>query len=265
MAEIATSVLHNVGNLLNTAMTSSAVIREVVGHSRVGTLTRLAELLRSRPEGFGEFVRSDSRGQKVPQFISEIAAALADEHQVTTEKLQVLAESQEQIRQIIALQQCYAGVTGVKDLVHLPGLIEDATRLFVESFKKHDIAITCDFVQPLPQITVEKHKLLQILINLLQNARDATKGRPREDRQIRIAAASKNPDTVTMELTDNGVGISPENQQRIFNYGFTTKDSGHGFGLHGCANLAREMGGTLQATSPGPEQGATFILTLPLH
>jgi DNA-binding response OmpR family regulator len=264
MAEIATSVLHNVGNLLNSAMTSSTVIREAVGHSKVSTLSRLAEILRTRPEGLLEFVRSDPRGQKLTDFITEIAAALTAEHQLVAEKLQILAESQEQIRQIIALQQSYAGVTGVKDSIHLPGLIEDATRLFIESFKKHEIAISCDFVRELPAINVEKHKLLQILINLLQNARDATKSRNREDRLILIAVASKSPGTVAIELTDNGVGISPEVQQRIFNFGFTTKAGGHGFGLHGCANLAREMGGTLAASSPGPEQGATFTLTLPI-
>ena len=264
MAEIATSVLHNVGNLLNSAMTSSTVIREAVGHSKVSTLSRLAEILRTRPEGLLEFVRSDPRGQKLTDFITEISAALTAEHGLVADKLQVLAESQEQIRQIIALQQSYAGVTGVKDGVHLPGLIEDATRLFVESFKKHDIAISCDFAENLPEINVEKHKLLQILINLLTNARDATKGRNREDRRIFITAASKSPGMVTIELTDNGIGISPEVQARIFNYGFTTKAGGHGFGLHGCANLTREMGGTLTASSPGPEQGATFTLTLPI-
>lgn len=264
MAEIATSVLHNVGNLLNTAMTSSTVIRETVGHSRVVSLTRLAEVLRNQPQGLLEFVRSDPRGAKVTEFISEIAAALGSEHQLVAGKLAVLAESHEQIRQIIALQQSYAGVTGVKDSVHLPGLIEDATRLFIESFKKHEIAIRCDFSPELPAILVEKHKLLQILINLLTNARDATKSRNREDRHIRITAACGTPDTVTMELTDNGVGISPENQERIFNFGFTTKADGHGFGLHGCANLAREMGGTLKASSPGQGQGATFSLTLPI-
>ena len=264
MAEIATSVLHNVGNFLNTAMTSSTVIREVVGHSKVGTLTRLSELLGSRPEGLAEFVRSDPRGQKIPAFMAELAAALTGEHQVMAEKLQVLAESHEQIRQIIALQQSYAGVAGVKESVDLQSLIEDATRLFVESFKKHDIAITCDFGRGVPQIHVEKHKLMQILINLLQNARDATKNRGREDRHIRITAASQTPDTVAIELTDNGEGISSENLQRIFNYGFTTKAGGHGFGLHGCANLAREMGGALKASSPGLDQGASFVLTLPI-
>ena len=264
MAEIATSVLHNVGNLLNSAMTSSTVIRETVGHSRVVSLTRLAEVLRNHPGGLPEFVRSDPRGGRLTEFFSEIAAALGSEHQVVAGKLQVLAESHEPIRQIIALQQSYAGVTGVKDSIKLPGMIEDATRLFMESFKKHDITISTEFASDLPAILVEKHKLMQILINLLQNARDATKGRSREDRRIHIRAAQLSPDKVIVELTDNGVGISPEQQARIFNFGFTTKADGHGFGLHGCANLTKEMGGTLQATSPGAEQGATFSLTLPI-
>jgi signal transduction histidine kinase len=263
MAEIATSVLHNVGNLLNTAMTSSTIIREVVGHSKISTLTRLAELLGQQTD-FPRFIQADARGGKVPMFLTEIASVMAREHQLISDKLHVLAESQEQIRQIIALQQTYAGVAGVKDAVSLSVLIGDATRLFVESFKKHDIEIECAFAPELPLVNVEKHKLLQILINLLQNARDATKTLERGDRRIHISASLTTPDTVAITLADNGVGIRPENLERIFNFGFTTKPNGHGFGLHGCANLAREMGGALTVASPGHAQGATFTLSLPV-
>ena len=264
MAEIATSVLHNVGNLLNTAMTSSTIIKEALGRSKVATLSRLAEILSSRKEDLAEFVRSDPRGQKLTDFVSEIAAALAAEHRLVSEKQQSLAESQEQIRQIIALQQSYAGVSGIKEPVQLTHVIQDAARLFLESFKKHEIAITTDLAADFPEVWVEKHKLLQILINLLQNARDATKTRGREDRRIVITGSRPSPGMVRIEFTDNGMGIPPENMERIFNYGFTTKVGGHGFGLHSCANLAREMGGSLKAASPGANQGATFSLTLPL-
>ena len=264
MAEIATSVLHNVGNLLNTATTSSTVILEALGRSRLSTLTRLTEMLHTQPEGFARFVATDPRGQKLPEFLSEIATALGREHQMVVDKLQVLIESQEQIRQIIALQQSYAGVAGIKDSVSLPALVDDATRLFVESFKKHDILIVCDYEKNLPPINVEKNKALQILINLLQNARDATRTCAAESRSISITATTKSPGMMAIAVTDNGIGISPENMERIFSFGFTTKAGGHGFGLHGCVNLAREMGGDLSAASPGPGMGATLTLTLPI-
>jgi signal transduction histidine kinase len=78
---------------------------------------------------------------------------------------------------------------------------------------------------------------------------------------IRIAPAGTDRTRIT--VTDNGVGIPPENMARIFNHGFTTKKDGHGFGLHSGANAAKEMGGSLTAHSDGPGKGATFTLELP--
>ena len=68
-----------------------------------------------------------------------------------------------------------------------------------------------------------------------------------------------------MEVTDNGEGIPKENLTRIFQHGFTTKKTGHGFGLHSGSNAAREMGGSLNVRSDGTGTGATFILELPLN
>jgi signal transduction histidine kinase len=70
---------------------------------------------------------------------------------------------------------------------------------------------------------------------------------------------------VRISVTDNGVGIRPEHLTHIFEHGFTTRKDGHGFGLHSGAIAAKEMGGSLAVYSAGPDQGATFTLSLPLH
>jgi signal transduction histidine kinase len=264
MAEVATSVLHNVGNLLNTAMTSSAVIREVLDGSRISSLSRLLGLMQSHASDLPKFLRGDPRGQKVLEFLTQVERVLLREQGVIKEKVTSLNESQDQIRQIIALQQSYAGMAGVQETLKFPDLMEDATKLFVDSFKRHDINLTAEFPPDIPHITIEKPKVLQILLNLLRNARDATMKMDRSQRRISIRVALVTPATVGIEVTDNGTGIQPENLDRVFNFGFTTKPDGHGFGLHSCANLARELGGSLVAASSGEGLGATFTLTLPL-
>ena len=262
MAEIATSVLHNVGNLLNTAMTSSNFIGEVMAHSRIGTLSKLADLMGQQAPQFIDFVKCDPRGQKLPEFIQQLSQVLGKERVTMLDKLNVLSESHDQIRQIIALQQNYAGISGVKERVDVKGLVQDASRLFAESFKKHDITIEYRIEDGMPEIALEKHKVLQILMNLLRNARDATKLNNHDGRLL-IVRASRRDDGVDIQVIDNGIGISAENMPRIFNFGFTTKNDGHGFGLHSCANLAREIGGSLHASSDGLGKGATFTLFLP--
>jgi two-component system sensor histidine kinase ChiS len=263
MAEVATSVLHNVGNLLNTAATSSAVISEVVGCSRLATFGRILDLLDANAAHLPAFVEGDPRGQRVVEFLHEVHAVLGLERQTIEGKLRSLVESHDQIRQIIALQQTVAGVVGVRDSIAIPALIDDASKLFVDSFKRHDIDLVSDYAPDIPEITIEKSKALQILLNLLRNARDAVSVMARDNRQVRIQVTRPSADQVAIAVADNGVGIGPEHMKRMFNFGFTTKADGHGFGLHGCANLAREMGGTLSAKSDGEGCGATFTLTLP--
>ncbi len=263
MAEVATSVLHNVGNLLNTAVTSSTVIREVVENSRLSTLSRIVDLLQSHAGDLPEFIQKDPRGQRVVEFLGQVESVLTREQGMIKDKMKSLNESQDQIRQIIALQQSLVGLAGVRETVSIPDLIEDATKLFVDSFKRHEIDLTPEYPPNLPEITIEKAKVLQILLNLLRNARDATTTVDRAKRCVRFQVAMPTPETVTFAVTDNGMGIKPENMSRMFNFGFTTKKDGHGFGLHGCVNLAREMGGNLVVESGGEGLGATFTLTLP--
>ena len=264
MAEVATCVLHSVGNLLNSAVTSSTVIGEVLANSRWASLKRLVDLLPHPAADFATFVNQDPRGLKLPEFLDQLTGALGREHETIQARRAILAESLEQIRQITALQQTYAGLSGVKEPIAPAHLVEDTARLFLESFKRHDICIQYDLAPNLPEIRIEKHKVLQILMNLLQNARDATKSVSREARAIRLRVFLPQAGLVAFAVADNGVGIKPENLTRIFNFGFTTKPTGHGFGLHTCANLAREMGGSLTVSSQGEGRGATFTVSLPV-
>ena len=115
-----------------------------------------------------------------------------------------------------------------------------------------------------PPVRVDRHKVLQILVNLFRNARHACTPATGDDKVLTLRVGMHDNGRVKFAVCDNGVGIAPENLTRIFAHGFTTKTDGHGFGLHSGANAAKEMGGSLQAYSDGPGHGADFILELPI-
>ena len=160
------------------------------------------------------------------------------------------------------MQQSYARVSGATETIRLTDIMEDAIRMNASALVRHDVQLVREFQEPLPEITVEKHKVIQILVNLIRNAKQACDASGRADKLLTLKATSEN-DIVRITLVDNGIGIAPENLTRIFNHGFTTKKDGHGFGLHSGALSAKEMGGSLTVQSEGQGKGATFTLELP--
>jgi signal transduction histidine kinase len=115
----------------------------------------------------------------------------------------------------------------------------------------------------LPPLLTDKHKTLMILVNLVSNAKYAMDGVPPAERILTVKLERNATGQVRIEVHDNGMGIAPEMLTRIFQYGFTTREEGHGFGLHSSALAAQEMGGALTVHSDGPGRGATFTLELP--
>jgi two-component system, NtrC family, sensor kinase len=176
--------------------------------------------------------------------------------------VQNLQRNVEHIKQIVGMQQAFATVSGTLEKLHLHNLVEDALRITSSSFARKQIEIVRCF-DPVPEVLVDRHKVLQILVNLLANAGQALDGKLAGSR-ITLRVGMADGRFVRIAVCDNGLGIPPENLVRIFNHGFTTKKTGHGFGLHSSANAAKEMGGSLTVASDGPGTGATFALTLPL-
>jgi signal transduction histidine kinase len=143
-------------------------------------------------------------------------------------------------------------------------LVEDAVRMNASAVVRHDIRISREYDPRVPGINVEKHKVLQVLVNLIRNAMYACDDSGRTEKRLTLRVANGG-DKVRISVCDNGVGIPAENMSRIFDHGFTTRKNGHGFGLHSGALAAKEMGGALLAKSDGPGQGATFTLELPVQ
>jgi len=174
-----------------------------------------------------------------------------------------LAANVVHIKEIVAMQQNYAKSSGVVEWVNVPELVEDAIRMNSGALTRHNVDLTREFAA-VPPISVEKHKVLQILINVLRNAKYACDESGRSDKKITVRITGREG-WVSISVVDNGIGIPPENLTLIFNHGFTTRKEGHGFGVHSGANAAREMGGSLSAGSEGTGRGATFTLELPVQ
>jgi len=262
MSEIASNVLHNVGNVLNSVNVSTTLVMDSVRKSRVANLAKVASLLQEHRQDLAAYLTTNPKGCQVPSYLANLSKQLLDDKALTLKELESLRENVEHIKEIVAVQQNYAKVFGVKETVHIPSLVEDSLRMNLGGFQRHGVQILRDF-QNVPPVNVEKHKVLQILINLLSNAKYACSQSGRPDKSVTLRVANGNG-SLKISVSDNGIGIPPENLARIFNHGFTTRSDGHGFGLHGSALAAKEMGGSLSVRSDGPGQGASFTLELPI-
>jgi len=262
MAEVATNVLHNVGNILNSINISASLVTERVKQSKAPGVSRLAALLKEKGSSLAEFLANDERGKQIPEYLTSLGEQLLNDQKMALEELASLRDNLEHIKDTVAMQQSYAKLCGVTETVAVVDLVEDSLRLNAGAFVRHGVTLCREFNE-VPPITVDKHKVLQILVNLVRNAKYACDESGRSDKLITLRIEQA-PAGVRICVIDNGVGIRPENMSRLFTHGFTTRASGHGFGLHSGALAAQELGGALLVESDGPGRGATFILELPL-
>jgi len=259
-AEVATGVLHNVGNVLNSINVSANCVRDFQAQSRLPSLRKAVDLLEEQ-EDLAVFFSSDPRAKAVPKFLDGIVSRLEDEQVSSKKEIENLIEHVNHVKVVVAMQQSFAGVSGLEEPVCLFKLFADAELLLSNSIYRHEIELVLDF-EELPMVMLERQRVLQVVVNLLKNAKDALTSGRMEDRQLSVRARRKD-DQLVVEVTDNGVGIDPEDLTKIFSHGFTTKRQGHGFGLHSCANAIQGIGGKLTAESEGLGHGATFKMTIP--
>jgi PAS domain S-box-containing protein len=264
MAEIATGVLHNVGNTLNSVNISTGLVVDQLRQSRVTALTRATQLLREHANELASFLTQNPQGQKLPAFLIALGDQLQEERDMMLKEMLALNDSVDHIKSIVTMQQKHARTGGTIEKLAVPQLIDEALRLHAVSFERLGITIEREYAA-VPPVLVDRHKLLQILINLLSNARHALVESDKQDKRLIIRIRqSDDGQRLLIDVADTGGGVVPEHLPRLFTQGFTTKKTGHGFGLHISALAATEMQGRLACSSPGPGQGATFTLELPM-
>jgi two-component system, NtrC family, sensor kinase len=262
MAEIATNVLHNVGNVLNSVQTSAMLAREKLDSLKIESVGKIGTLLKEHQSDLPVFLTQNERGRIVPSFLSQLGRNLEEDRRELCTLLEELGRHTEHIGTIVNLQQSYAKAPQALEPVALRELIEDALRINATALSRHGVRVEAHLAE-LPPLLTDKHKVLMILVNLISNAKYAMENLPPEARCLTLRLEGPVGDQVFILVSDQGVGISPELLTRIFEYGYTTRTEGHGFGLHSSAIAAQVLGGSLTAHSDGPGRGATFTLELP--
>lgn len=262
MAEVAASVLHNVGNVLNSVNISAALVKEKLALSKLKELNNLSRLIHEHQHDLVNFMTHDPNGSQIPMYIQMLAQEWDKEKTAIAEEVEILIKNIEHIKNVIAMQQNLSRVTNLEQIISLDKTLDEA--LFITGIDANH-----------PEIKIEKHygsvkpffvdkiKILQILVNLIHNAKDAVLESGKEHKNIKLTIHPSANGWIKVDVVDNGVGILPGNKTKIFSYGFTTKKAGHGFGLHTSALAAKEMGGFINASSEGQGKGSTFTLKLP--
>ena len=263
MAEVATGVLHNVGNVLNSVNVSASVLREKLLSGTLEKLTKSAEILTSKEDQLADFLTQDPRGQCFPRVFRKLTESMCAERDSEYEELESIQENIDHIKQIVSMQQSNAKHVGLIENLCPVSLFDDAISMNGESLGRHQISLVKEF-SDVPAIAIDRHQTLQILVNLIINAKQAHEEGDADERKITLAIAAEG-EYVRFDVIDNGPGMSDEVLGRLFQHRFTTKKNGHGFGLHASALSAKQMGGSLTAHSDGPGTGATFTLRLPLQ
>jgi len=262
MAEVATGVLHNVGNVLNSVSVTAESIQKRIRNSKVPYLGDAVNLLEEHSNELGSFMTNEERGKKLPMFLSNLFKELVDEQDRCLEALEALTKHVQHVADIIQLQQSYSNTKGLIEPTSLAELINDAIQINAEALSRNNVEVRRE-ITDLPAMLLDRHKVLQILTNLFSNGIYALSKSNKDEKILTISVNKLKDNYIQIEVCDNGIGIPEENMTRIFEHGFTTKKKGHGFGLHSTALSVNELNGSIRAHSDGVDQGATFTIKLP--
>jgi len=262
MAEVATGVLHNVGNVLNSVSVTAESIQKRVRNSKISYLSDVVDLFEEHTNELSTFMTNEERGKKIPAFLANLSKELVDEQERILEALEALTKHVQHVGDIIQLQQSHSKTKGLIEPTSITELVEDTIQINAEAITRNSVEVKRE-ISNLPTLLLDRHKVLQILTNLISNAIYALSTSNRDDKILKICVKEPKSGFLRIDVCDNGIGIPKENLTRIFEHGFTTKKTGHGFGLHSTALSANELSGSIIAHSDGPGKGAVFTVELP--
>jgi len=265
MADVASSVLHNVGNVLNSINVSTDTLLKTLKKPMVGDVCRIASMFHDHQDNLQEFLTADPKGKQIPSYLGLVAESLSGSHQTIQGELDSLVKKVDHIKQVIMSQQDIARAGNIREPASSEDLMEQALLMALPEPEKYHIQVVREY-SPVPTIMTDRHQVLQVLVNLITNAKNAMVEQSGSTRllTLRVGVFSDRKPCGRFEVVDTGGGIKQENLTKLFTQGFTTRKAGHGLGLHSAAIVAKNLGGTLQAQSAGEGQGATFTLDLPL-
>lgn len=262
MTDVATNVLHDIGNILNSINTSVSMITEKIHASRISDITKLTQLLCQHRDDIQNYISNDPHGKHTLNYLQLLSKSWEQDKVGLLNETHALQSNIGHIKNIISLQQTSSYAIEACQEVAISELIEDSILLNKAACELSNIEIVRDF-QLNEIVVIDKIKLFQIIINLIKNSVDSLREKQGRKKKLIITTQVNEESCFLIKITDNGIGIATDNLNKIFTYGFTTKKTGHGFGLHASINAAKEMKGSLSVESNGLGKGATFTLILP--
>jgi len=265
MADVASSVLHNVGNVLTSINVSTDILLKTLKKPMVGDVCRIASMFHEHQDNLEAFLTQDAKGKQIPSYLGMVAESLSGSHQTIQGELDSLVKKVDHIKRVIMSQQDIAHAGEIREATVVEDLMEQALLMGMPEPGEYGIRVVREYA-PVPTIMTDRHHVLQILVNVITNAKNAMVEYPANSHclTVRILVPADRIGSVRLEVTDTGGGIKAENLPRLFAQGFTTRKAGHGIGLHSAAISAKNLGGVLQGQSAGEGRGATFMLDLPL-
>jgi signal transduction histidine kinase len=261
MAEVATGVLHNVGNVLNSLGVAASTVQIRLKESQFDRVEQVAAMLDAHRDALGDFIANDPRGRRLPEYLSALGVRLKKDAEELRQETDAIRGHVQYLCEIVQAQQSFAHVGSAEEAVDVRELVDTALTLKAQELK--GVQIERDIAK-IPEILTDRFKLLQIIVNFIANACDALAGNDSGARRIAIRAQLVDGQ-LEIAVDDSGAGIRAELLSRIWEFGFTTKPHGHGFGLHSSAVAAQQLGGTIAGNSPGPRLGASFRVTIPVR
>lgn len=262
MAAVASDVLHNVGNVLNSINVSIGVIADLLKHSMVGDVGRISQLFQKHREDLGNYFSTNPKGKQIPPYLEKLSGQLMEERRVAIAEIDRLREHAHQALQCVAAQQDLGTPSGITEPISVVELLEEALVVNHELLAAGPVRVTREF-QEIPQLVVDKRQVLEVMIDVMKNACQAMSSVSDKHLIVRAKLIPGPPDSVCLEIQDSGVGLVPGDLITIFRQGTSSQSGGRGMSLHHGALMAKNLGGSLQAHSEGLGHGATFSLELP--
>lgn len=263
VAEVATGVLHNIGNALNSINVSAELLADTLKLRARDAVERLRAFFVNPPAKAVAIYGAHPDGESLRRAAAGNAEHAIKELEGAHAELECLRTGVAHLKDIVAGQQALARAERHVARVDLVAALDQALIMDRTADRGGVAGLKVEVEQAqasLPMVLTDQVAIEQILINLLANARESIAEAAPKDPEIRVTVGPASATHLSITIRDNGVGIDPERLLSIFTYGYTTKRGGHGFGLHNAANLARLLGGSLRVHSDGVGKGAAFTL-----
>lgn len=266
MSEVATAVLHNIGNLLNGLNVSTGLLAQRLQELPVGDVPKISNLLKAHTEDIGNFLTESTKGKQVMPYLETLGNHLTGQYDLCLRDLETVLSQLEDVKDLVMGQENLTRAERILEPVSLKDLLEQALTVSQSQIIKHQITIERNY-ETIPKLVIDKYLCLRILINLIHQAKVSMTqpGDGPHRLSMGLHLHQDQQTTVHIRIQDTGCGIPPEQLTKIFSQELSEPFEDQDAGLHESALAAKNMGGSLTASSEGQGKGATYTLSLPAN